>query len=225
MKFTIINIILILFLTSRLSAQEVNKVAFGIMSGVNFSAFTEEYIEPLVGGEFGVFGNYYFLDELGVGLELKYSRKGGIMRGIIPAPAEFNQSIDRNSFDLYVRNNYMDFPLLLKYVFKINEEMPLVPFVGYSYSIPLWSQESSEKKNYMPVDGDQEIEYTGKYSEDRAPLNSFSSLIIGVETEISRFIMNIRYSIALDNIGGAADINELNYKVHSITMIVGYNFL
>lgn len=225
MKFTIINITLILFLTSRLFAQEVNKVTFGIMSGINFSAFTEKYNEPLVGGEFGVFGNYYFLDELGVGLELKYSRKGGIMRGIIPAPAEFNQSINRNSFDLYVRNNYLELPLLLKYRFTIDDWMYLIPFGGYSYSIPLWSQESSEKKNYIPLDGDQEIEYTGKYSLDMAELNTFSSLIVGLETELNRFTLDIRYCIALDTIGAAADINELNYKVHSIAMIVGYNFL
>jgi hypothetical protein len=225
MKQLIINIILILFSSNRLYAQEVDNVDFGVIGGINFSSFTEKHKEPLVGGEFGVFGNYYFWDDLGAGLDLMYSRKGGIMRGIIPAPPEFNQSMDQNSFDFYIRNNYFELLFELKYRFRLDDKLFLIPLAGYSYSIPLWSQESSEKKNYVPIDLFQEIDYTGKYSQDMVEINSISSLIIGVEAEINRFLVTAHYSLALNNIGGAADVSDLNYKINSFSILIGYSFL
>ena len=226
LNFIVFMMCLILIPYDIIDAQSIdNRFQFGIKGGINLSAFTEEHKEWLSGSTFGVLGDYYLLKSLGISLGLNYERKGGLMRAIVPAPPYFNQTIDPISFDLYVRNNYLDVPVELKYRFNLDNGISLIPFVGYSYSIPLWNQESSEKKNQKQIQDNQIVKYTGQYSDDMAVINTFSSIIIGFETEYKRFILDLRYSIALSNIGGASNINNLNYKLNSISILIGYRFL
>lgn len=201
-----------------------NQFQFGIKGGVNLSAFTEEHKEIITSSTFGGFGDYYFLENIGISFELNYSRKGGILSAITPEPPHFNPTLDPISFDLYVRNNYFEIPAFLKYRFKLENGMSIIPFVGCSYSFPLWNQESSEKKNQKQLQ-ENYIKYTGKYSEDMAEINSFSSLVIGAGVEFKKFLLDFRYDLALNSIGGASNINNLDYKVNSFNIMIGYRFL
>lgn len=127
-------------------AQSQNKFQLGLKGGINFSAFTKDYKEFLAGASFGVFANYYFLENAGVSIGLNYERKGGLMRDIIPAPPAFNPTIDTVSLDLYVRNNYLVIPVELKYRFNLENGISLIPFISYSFSFPTWKQEDSDQK-------------------------------------------------------------------------------
>lgn len=206
-------------------AQSQNKFQLGLKGGINFSAFTEDHKEFLAGASFGVFGNYYFLESAGISIGLNYERKGGLMRDIIPAPPAFNPTIDTVSLDLYVRNNYLVIPVGLKYRFNLESGISLIPFIGYSYSFPTWKQEDSDQKNKKLISNNQTIRYTGKYSEDTAEINAYSSFTVGLETEYKQFLLDLSYNLALNNIGGASNINNLDYKIHSIKIMIGYRFL
>ena len=205
--------------------SDKNQFQFGIKGGFNLSSFTEEHKELFTGSTFGAFGDYYFLENIGISLGLNYERKGGIMRTITPEPPHFNPTADPISFDLYVRNNYLDISVELKYRFNLDNGISIIPFAGYSYSLPLWNQENSEKKNKQQIHGSQIIKYTGQYSDDMAEINSFSSLVIGVRTEYNKFFLDLGYSLALNSIGGASNINNLEYKLQSITVLIGYRFI
>ncbi|MBE0551172.1 MAG: PorT family protein, partial [Ignavibacterium sp.] len=209
-----------------MEAQSANKqFQFGIKGGINLSSFTEEHKELLNGSTFGVFADYYFIENIGIALGLNYSRKGGLMRAIVPAPPSYNPTADPISFDLYVRNNYVEIPVTLKYGFNLDNGISIIPFVGYSYSLALWDQENSEKKNKKQIQDAQIIKYTGQYSYDMVVINSFSSLIIGVRTEYNKFILDLGYSLALNSIGGASNIYNIDYKLQSITILIGYRFI
>lgn len=224
--FIVIFMSLVLIPFDLIEAQSGNsKFQFGIKGGINLSSFTEEHKELLNGSTFGAFADYYFLENIGITLGLNYSRKGGVMRAIVPAPPSFNPTADPISFDLYVRNNYFEIPVALKYRFNLDNGMSVIPFVGYSYSLPLWNQENSEKKNKQQIQENQIIKYTGKVSDDMAEINSFSSLVIGVRVEFNKFLLDLGYSLALSSIGGASSISNLEYNLQSITILIGYRFL
>lgn len=224
--FIVISMCMVLIPIDWSEAQsQNNQFQFGIKGEINLSSFTEEHKELLAGSTFGVFGDYYFLKNLGISLEINYSRKGGIMRAITPKPWESNPTADPVSFDLYVRNNYIEIPVVLKYRFDLENRLWIIPFAGYSYSHPLWNQENSEKKNKQQIEYNQIFKYTGQYSGDRAPINSFSSLVIGLETNYKQFVFDLRYSLALNSIGGASNIYNIDYKLQSITILIGYKFI
>lgn len=224
--FIVFFIYLVLIPFDLIEAQSTNnQFQFGIKGGINLSSFTEEHKELLNGITIGAFADYYFLENIGISLGLNYARKGGLMRAIVPAPPSFNPTADPISLDLYVRNNYIEIPVALKYRFNLDNGITLMPFVGYSYSIPLWNQENSDKKNEQQVQENQIIKYTGQYSDDMAEINSFSSLVIGVRTDFKKFFLDLGYSLALNSIGGASNINNLEYKLQTITVLIGYRFI
>jgi len=205
--------------------QDKDQFELGIKGGINLSAFTKEHTEALSGFTGGVFGDFYFLENIGISVGLNYEKKGGLMKNIIPAPPSFNPAIDTISFDLYVRNNYLEIPVEFKYIFKFDNEVSLIPCIGYTYSFPTWKQEDSEKKHRQQVHDNYNFNYTGQYSDDMAVINSFSSVSIGLEASYMQFLLDLKYNIALNNIGGASNINNLDYKIHSIKILVGYRFL
>ena len=115
-------------------AQNVadNQVSLGIKGGICISAFTEEYYKLISGFTIGAYGDLYFLHYLAVSLEIDYLQKGGILKEITPEPSSNNPNPnDYFKIDLYTLNEYLEFPVLLKYKFILNDKFTFVPPLEY----------------------------------------------------------------------------------------------
>jgi hypothetical protein len=92
------------------------ELIFGLKGGVNISAFTTEQKEFNTLFTAGVCADYYVYNDLGFSLEFNYIQRGGILRQIVPRPSDANPYVTNfYALDLYVKNNYLEFPILFKY--------------------------------------------------------------------------------------------------------------
>lgn len=205
--------------------KNINNFTFGFKGGININGFTNEHTDLITLFSAGIFSDYYFYKNLGVSAEINYIQRGGILRQILPKPSHINPYVDTfYKIDLYVQNNYLDFPLLFKYRAFISNDLIILPTIGLSYSIPLPFQESSEIKNKMLLENNNLPKFTGQYSDDMAETNALLGINIGASLIYNRLIIELRYYRAFDEIKGAKDVEDLNYTIQSLQILLGYSF-
>ncbi len=225
-KFILYAIIIALVMEPPIIAQNIvqKELIFGLKGGVNISAFTTEQTEFNTLFTAGVCTDYYVYNDLGFSLEFNYIQRGGILRQIVPRPSDANPYVTNfYALDLYVKNNYLEFPILFKYRKFIKSDLILTPAIGISYSVPLPFQESSQIKNKKVVESNTVPTFTGQYSDDTAKHNSIFGINLGASLTINKFIMELRYFRSFNEIEGAETIEKLKYKVHSVQFLVGYS--
>lgn len=202
-----------------------SKNSLGIKGGICSSKFTDGDTDFLTGITIGLVGDIYFYKNIGVSLEIDYTQKGGILRKITPQPGSINPNPNNfYTIDLYALNEYLEFPLWLKYRYVFNSTMALVPSFGISYTVPLPWQTKSDKKNQTLIEYNDIQKFTGQYVEDSAEINSLFGLNVSLMCSYKQFSLEIRYYRALDKIEGALDIKSLDYKFQSIQILLGYSF-
>ena len=219
------TVILLLFQTITAQQNMQKDFIFGFKGGININSFTNEHTDLNTMFSAGIWSDFYFYKDLGASVEINYIQRGGILRQILPKPSHINPYVDTfYKIDLYVQNNYLDFPLLLKYRAFINNNLIIIPTIGMSFSIPLPFQESSEIKNKILLENNNLPKFTGQYSDDMAETNTLLGLNIGASLIYNRLIIELRYYRAFDEIKGATDVEDLNYKIQSLQILLGYSF-
>ncbi|HRN25478.1 MAG: PorT family protein [Ignavibacteriaceae bacterium] len=197
----------------------------GFKGGINVNGFTNEHtdLNTLFSG--GIFSDFYFYKNLGVSAEINYIQRGGILRQILPKPNHINPNVDTfYEIDLYAQNNYLDLPLLFKYRVFISNDLTMLPTIGISYSIPLPFQEGSYIKNKKILENNDLPKFTGQYSDDNAETNTLLGLNIGSSLIYNKFIIELRYYRTFNEIKGAGNVEDLNYKIQSLQLLIGYAF-
>ncbi len=214
-KFSVIFLIMVFGLVF---TQDVYPDGFGIKGGVNFARLANlEEDEFDYGTKTGlIFGAFYRFDlgdRFAIQPEICFSMKG--------AKAEGEESAYGipYSYDIRVKLNYLEIPVLLKYKFhtqgKLKPSLFAGPYVGFNTSAKMFTR--------VEVIGIKETEEEDVADEVR---NTDFGLIVGASLDYdighSIIIIEVRYSMGLTRIPEDPDASDAKNSV--FTLMLGYAF-
>jgi hypothetical protein len=216
--------VVVIITTAPAQQLKNSQYSLSIIGGICSSQFTTGDSDFITGITVGIFGDIYFYKNIGFSLEINYTQKGGILRKITPIPSPSNPNPnDYYTIDLYALNKYLEFPIWLKFKQIFNEELSLIPAIGISYSVPLPWQDKSETKNEKIIEYDDIQQFTGQYVDESTDINSLIGLNASLTFSYNKFLIEFRYYSAMDKIDGVLNIKSLDFKFHSIQILLGYS--
>lgn len=145
MKKTSLIIVILCSLISNLNAQ--NQWSF--KAGINYSNFRdEEDALPKLGYSLGINREWTISTNTVIAAEFIYTTKGGILKNKTIAPEEAF-SHDIHFYDIHCKVGYIELPILIKYFFQINQDIKLIFYGGFSFSVPIIDYSEIKKGKFL----------------------------------------------------------------------------
>ncbi|MFC1555528.1 porin family protein [candidate division KSB1 bacterium] len=221
MKTTVITLVLLVLLSVPADAQ----VNFGAKGGISYSAFQNENTEFVTGHSAGLFVDKYENENWIISLEVNHLLRGGIIREVISRPI-IDIPFDPNVYatDLYVKNWYLEIPILIKYKSNIKKGFELYPYCGISGSFPLTGGENTknEHHNRRPITIKGPEDYDAYDVEDHTSPNADIGIIVGQMIGYKYLIFDLRLYLGLYKVGYPNWKDHIKSRQFSLTTSIGF---
>lgn len=229
MKKSILFFLAILLTSSSLHAQ----LTFGVKAGYNFSAFYKNKTEYMPGRNFGFYVERPLFKKTSITIELNNVYRGGVLRDIIVKPIfDYPPGYNVYVYDFFVKTDFIEIPLIIKYNYLLNKHINLRPYFGYSYSIPLDALpillsegDKTIRKNKRPVKNEDALKFD-VYGFGEPTLSSYiNAVLFGLSTTYrNRLLIDLRSVFGLTKFGGAGHAHQIIYKNYSFEVSLGFVF-
>ncbi len=224
--------VVLFFLMSSFNLLAQNE--WSIVLGINYSSFYDEDNNGWIpGASIGFEKDWQLIDNFGLNLQIIYSIKSGELTEKVIGPYGYYEQ-DLYLYNITARVGYLEIPISLKYEFYSTSTLGTSILMGYFISFPINDYTDKEKTKYLftydpenPEHKHLSFEY---YPMDQSGFGLFKEgnrlnqgLILGVAFQIRNYIIEIRYTRYLVEMGYVDEISTINKRIHSFNLMFGIN--